>query len=63
MYGGEIKCVGMITNVIGRDANPNDKANIFATLHFSVNEALRQILPTQEENLYVVSPVAIYYGN
>lgn len=63
MYGGEIKCVGMITNVIGKDSNPNDKANIFANLQFSVNEALRRILPTEEENLYVVSPIAIYYEN
>ncbi len=61
MYGGEIKCVGMITNVIGKDTNPNDKTNIFATLRFSVNEALRQILPTREDNLYVVSPIAIFY--
>lgn len=63
MYGGEIKCVGMITNVIGKDTNPNDQSNIFATLHFSVNEALRHILPTREDNLYVVSPIAIYYEN
>ncbi len=63
MYGGEIKCVGMITNIIGKDTNPEDNTNIFATLQFSVNEVLRKILPTQEENLYVVSPIAIYYEN
>ena len=63
MYGGEIKCVGMITNIIGKDTNPNDKDNLFATLQFSVNEALRQILPTEEDNLYVISPIAIYYEN
>lgn len=63
MYGGEMKCVGMITNVIGKDTNPNDKANVFATLQYIINEALRKILPTQEENLYVVSPIAIYYEN
>ena len=61
MYGGEIKCVGMITNIIGRDTNPNDESNVFATLQFSVTEFLRQILPTKEDNLYVVSPIAIYY--
>jgi len=60
-YGGEIKCVGMITNIIGEDTDPNDENNIFATLQFSVNEALRTILPTKENNLYVVSPLAIYY--
>ena len=63
MYGGEIKCVGMITNIIGKDTNPNDKTNIFATLQFFINEVLRGILPTQEDNIYVVSPIAIYYEN
>ena len=63
MYGGEIKCVGMITNIIGKDTNPNDEANVFATLQYSMNEVLRQILPTKEENMYVVSPIAIYYEN
>ena len=60
MYGGDIKCVGMISNIIGEDTNPNDPQNIFATIKFSANEVLRQILPTQRENLYVVSPIAIY---
>jgi hypothetical protein len=63
MYGGEIKCVGMITNIIGEDTNPHDNSNIFATIQFTVNEALRSILPTNENNLYVVSPLAIYYEN
>lgn len=63
MYGGDIKCVGMISNIIGEDTNPNDPQNIFATIKFSANEVLRQILPTQRENLYVVSPIAIYYEN
>ena len=46
MYGGDITCVGMITNIIGKDTNPNDDKNIFATLQFSINEALISILPT-----------------
>ena len=45
-YGGEITCVGMITNIIGADTDPNDPKNIFATLQFTVNEVLRTILPT-----------------
>lgn len=61
MYGGDIKCVGMITNVIGESTNPNDSSNIFATLQFSVNNSLRKILPAKEDTLYVVSPIAIYY--
>lgn len=61
-YGGEITCVGMITNIIGADTNPNDPKNMFATLQFTVNEALRKILPTNEENLCVIHPIAVFYG-
>lgn len=63
MYGGEIKCVGMVTNIIGKDTDPEDKKNIFATLQFSVNEVLRQMLPTKEENIIVITPIAIFYEN
>lgn len=62
-YGGEITCVGMITNIIGEDANPNDNKNMFATLQFTANEVLRSMLPTNENNLCVVHPIAIYYGS
>lgn len=61
-YGGEITCVGMITNIIGVDADPCDNNNIFATLQFSVNEVLRTILPTNEKNLCVIHPIAVFYG-
>ena len=30
-YGGEITCVGMITNIIGEDTDPNDSQNIKMT--------------------------------
>lgn len=60
-YGGEISCVGVITNIIGVDTNPYDNQNIFATLQFTVNEALRAILPTNQDNLCVVHPIAIFY--
>lgn len=62
MYGGDITCVGMVTNIIGKDTNPNDDKNIFATLQFSINEALRSILPTNEENICVIHPIAVYYN-
>ncbi len=60
-YGGEITCVGMVTNIIGTDTNPCDDKNIFATLQFTVNEALRAILPTKEENICVIHPIAVFY--
>ena len=62
-YGGEITCVGMVTNIIGEDTNPNDDKNIFATLQFTANEVLRSMLPTNQNNLCVVHPIAIYYAS
>lgn len=63
MYGGEMKVIGMITNIIGADTDPADRGNVFATIQFLVNEALRSLLPTNENNLYVVAPIAIFYEN
>ena len=62
-YGGEITCVGMITNIIGADTDPTDPKNIFATLQFTVNEVLRTILPTDAQNLCVIHPIAVFYGS
>jgi len=62
-YGGEITCVGMITNIIGEDCDPCDENNIFATLQHTSNEILRSLLPTKEKNICVIHPIAIYYGN
>lgn len=60
-HGGEITCVGYITNIIGKDTAPND-GSVFATLQYYVNEAIRALLPTKEDNLYIVHPVGIFYG-
>lgn len=62
-YGGEITCVGMITNILGEDCDPCDENNIFATLQHTSNEILRSLLPTKEKNICVIHPIAIYYGN
>lgn len=48
--------------IIGADTNPNDPKNMFATLQFTVNEALRKILPTNKENLCVIHPIGVFYG-
>lgn len=63
MYGGGITCFGMITNIIGKNTNPEDEKNIFASLQFSINEVLRAILPTKKENIFIIHPIAIYYNN
>ena len=61
-YGGEMTCVGMVTNIIGKDTDPCDDKNIFANIQYSVNEVLRSILPTKNDNICVIHPIAIYYG-
>lgn len=60
-HGGYVTCVGYITNVIGETSTPNPD-NVFAQLQFMVNKALISILPTKEKDLFVVHPIAIYYG-
>lgn len=60
-YGGYMTCVGMVTNIIGKDTDPCDDKNVFATLQYTVNEMLRSILPTKNDNLIVIHPIAIYY--
>lgn len=61
-YGGVMTCVGMVTNIIGEDANPNNKDNMFATIQHTANETLRILLPTSQSNLCVIHPIAVYYG-
>ncbi len=61
-YGGEMTCVGIVTNIIGESTDPGDSSNIFATMQFTANEALRKILPTTEGDLCVIHPIALFYG-
>ena len=61
-YGGQMTCVGMVTNIIGESTDPNNEDNIFATIQFTVNEALRSMLPTTKKDLCVLHPIALYYG-
>ena len=61
-HGGDMTCVGYITNVIGKDTAP-DSSNIFGTLQHMVNEIIRLLIPTKEDNLFVLHPIALYYGH
>lgn len=60
-YGGEITCVGMITNIIGESTKPID-GNMFSNFQFQINESIRAILPTNDSDICVVHPIAIYYN-
>lgn len=60
-HGGYVTCVGYITNVIGEAATPLSD-NVFSQLESLVNQALVSLLPTKEKDLFVVHPIAIYYG-
>lgn len=59
-YGGEMTCVGVITNIIGKDCGPDDN-NVFASYQHTINETLRSILPTKEDNICVIHPIAVFY--
>ena len=61
-YGGEMTCVGLVTNIIGKSADPEDAKNFFATLQYKANEALTGLLPTSKGDLCVMHPIAVYYG-
>ena len=60
-HGGYITCVGYITNVIG-ETSTSSSDNVFTQLQDMVNQALVSLLPTKEKDLFVVHPIAIYYG-
>ena len=60
-YGGEMNCVGMVTNIIGASTNSED-GNVFKLLQFTANETLRAVLPTNNSDLCVIHPIAVYYG-
>jgi len=60
-HGGYITCVGYVTNVIGESCLPTSQ-NVFAQLQTIVNQTLVKMLATKEKDLFVVHPIAIYYG-
>lgn len=60
-HGGYITCFGYITNVIG-EASENTTKNVFSQLQSLVNMTLISMLPTREKDLFVVHPIALYYG-
>lgn len=60
-HGGYVTCVGYITNVIGEVVTPLFD-NVFSKLQNMVNQTLVSLLPTKEKDLFVVHPIAIYYG-
>lgn len=60
-HGGDITCIGYITNVIGESTDSSDY-NIFSSIQVLVNQALVNLLSTKEKDLFVIHPIAIYYG-
>lgn len=61
-HGGELTCVGYITNVISEISAPMSEDNVFAAIQYQVNLVLKQMVPTQGEDLWIVHPLALYYG-
>ena len=61
LFEGEFNCVGIMTNLIGKDIAPIGYDDISSLLRCRVNEALINFLPTKEEVITVIKPIAIYY--
>lgn len=59
-HGGQITCVGYITNIIS--AKVDSTANVFSQLQSMINNSLIAFFPTRNGNVYIVHPIAIYYG-
>lgn len=60
-YGGFITCVGYITNVIGEAAS-SLATGTFSQLQHIVNNTLINALQIKQKDLFVVHPIAVYYG-
>lgn len=61
LFEGEFNCVGIMTNLIGKDSAPIGYDDIPSLFRCRVNEALINFLPTKEEVITVIKPIAIYY--
>lgn len=60
-YSGITTCVGMITNIIDK-GQKTSSSNLFSTLQSSVNDAIFSILQVEQSKIFVVHPIAVYYG-
>lgn len=60
-HGGMVTCVGYITNVIGETAT-SLATDPFSQLQHLVNSALITTLQLNAKDLFVVHPIAVYYG-
>ncbi len=62
MYGGEMVCVGMITNIILTD-NVVEERTPFTNVQNAINSILQTFLPTDRKEIAIVQPIAVYYEN
>ena len=60
-YGGKTTCVGLITNTID-SANNLQSKNPFSVIQSKVNDLLLGLLQTQNGKLYIIQPIAVFYG-
>lgn len=60
-YGGEMTCVGMVTNVIHEDTPPATNS-MFGSVQRAANTGLRAILSSKTEYICVIHPIAVFYG-
>jgi len=60
-YGGEMTCLGMVTNIIDENVSPAT-SSVFGTLQIAANKGLKGILSSKSETVCVIHPIAVYYG-
>lgn len=58
-YGGEMTCVGMITNI--NDEKIDSRKSVFKDLQDSINAIFKEIFPVAVDRIYIADPIAIYY--
>lgn len=60
-YGGEMTCVGLVTNVI-QEETPLATNSLFGSVQRAANTGLRAILSSTTEYICVIHPIAVFYG-
>lgn len=61
-YGGKMKFMGNVTNVIGESNNQdNSNLNNFKNLYNVINEVIFKMFLNTDEKIYIIHAIALYY--
>lgn len=59
-YGGNIKIVGYVTNIIDGESRTENQINAFSEMYKMVNQVMRSLY-NGTKHVYVIHPLAMYY--